>query len=246
VTAAPVPNARKGYKLTLWVTATTEAGLADVHGLLQLDGADPVPFCHLKGVQNPLARALQEAYMAVVRVRAKPPRMGAPPVVAATAAPGRRPRPLPAGAATDVSLPAGAARPVRRPSCAHCADASGARRTGLAFLGKEVHPCPNPILRTWTLTRCRTTLTTMKQAGRPSPKTAGARLLIRRRPTTRTPTPLSQHRTPPRRPESWPAMARRRPPLPRRCRLLRRQPRAGLRQRLIRLLRLPTQPDASF
>lgn len=57
----PVPSACKGYKLTLWVSAMSEAGLADVHGLLQLDGADPVPFCHIKEVPNPLARALQEA-----------------------------------------------------------------------------------------------------------------------------------------------------------------------------------------
>ena len=73
-----VPNARKGYKLTLWVSATTDAGVSDVNGLLQLDGADPVPFCMLKGVRNPLARALQEAYVAIERVRAKPPRMAAP------------------------------------------------------------------------------------------------------------------------------------------------------------------------
>ena len=75
---ATVPNARKGYKLTLWVSATTDAGVSDVNGLLQLDGADPVPFCMLKGVRNPLARALQEAYVAIERVRAKPPRMAAP------------------------------------------------------------------------------------------------------------------------------------------------------------------------
>src|SRR6266852_2543975 len=73
-----VPNARKGYKLTLWVSATTDAGVSDVNGLLQLDGADPVPFCVLKAVRNPLARALQEAYVAIERVRAKPPRMAAP------------------------------------------------------------------------------------------------------------------------------------------------------------------------
>jgi hypothetical protein len=53
-----VPNSRKGYKLTLVVSAMSEAGLADAHGMLQLDGADPVPFCRLKNVQNPLARAL--------------------------------------------------------------------------------------------------------------------------------------------------------------------------------------------
>ena len=67
---ATVPNARKGYKLTLWVSATTDAGVSDVNGLLQLDGADPVPFCMLKAVRNPLARALQEAYVAIERVRA--------------------------------------------------------------------------------------------------------------------------------------------------------------------------------
>ena len=75
---ATVPNARKGYKLTLWVSATTDAGVSDVNGLLQLDGADSVPFCMLKAVRNPLARALQEAYLAIERVRAKPPRMAAP------------------------------------------------------------------------------------------------------------------------------------------------------------------------
>ncbi len=75
---ATVPNARKGYKLTLWVTATTEAGLADVNGLVQLDGADPIPFCQLKSVNNPLARALQEAFVAVERARARPPKMTAP------------------------------------------------------------------------------------------------------------------------------------------------------------------------
>jgi hypothetical protein len=73
-----VPNQRKGYKLTLWVSTTSVDGLADVHGLLQLDGADPVPFCHLRDVQNPLAGALQEAYAAVERVRARPPGMSAP------------------------------------------------------------------------------------------------------------------------------------------------------------------------
>jgi len=56
-----VPNGRKGDKLTLWVSSASEVGLADVHGLLQLDGADPVPFCQLRDVQNPLAGALQEA-----------------------------------------------------------------------------------------------------------------------------------------------------------------------------------------
>src|SRR5918912_1306573 len=88
---AAVPNARKGYKLTLWVSAMTEAGLADVHGLLQLDGADPIPFCQLKGVPNPLGRALQEAFVAVERVRARPPRMSAPPAAAAAPS-GARPQ----------------------------------------------------------------------------------------------------------------------------------------------------------
>jgi hypothetical protein len=83
----PVPNARKGYKLTLWVSATSETGVADVHGLLQLDGADPIPFCRLKSVQKPLLRALQEAHLAVERARIQPPRMCAP----STAAAGPRP-----------------------------------------------------------------------------------------------------------------------------------------------------------
>jgi hypothetical protein len=83
-TTAP-PNSRKGYKLTLVVSPISEAGLADAHGMLQLDGADPVPFCRLKNVQNPLARALQEAFLAVERVRAKPPKMVAPSVATAPA-----------------------------------------------------------------------------------------------------------------------------------------------------------------
>ncbi len=92
-----VPDARKGYKLTLWVSATSDAGVADVHGLVQLDGADPIPFCRLRGVQNPLASALQEAYLAVERVRVKPPRMVGPPVASA-AAPTRAARqPAPSG-----------------------------------------------------------------------------------------------------------------------------------------------------
>jgi hypothetical protein len=91
---ATVPNARKGYKLTLWVTATTEVGLADVNGLLQLDGADPTPFCQLKSVNNPLARALQEAFVAVERARARPPKMTAPaPAPASPAAPAAVPQP---------------------------------------------------------------------------------------------------------------------------------------------------------
>jgi hypothetical protein len=81
-----LPNSRKGYKLTLVVSPTTEAGLADAHGMLQLDGADPIPFCRLKDVQNPLARALQEAFLAVERVRAKPPKMAAPSTVTVPAA----------------------------------------------------------------------------------------------------------------------------------------------------------------
>ena len=120
-----VPSARKGYKLTLWVSATTEAGLADVHGLLQLDGTDPIPFCQLKGVPNPLSRALQEAFVAVEQVRAKPPRMTAPP--AAPAAPtGARPQAAvpsarPAAPAAPPELPAASpatppASPTRKPA----------------------------------------------------------------------------------------------------------------------------------
>jgi hypothetical protein len=95
-----VPNSRKGYKLTLVVSVISEAGLADAHGMLQLDGADPVPFCRLKDVQNPLARALQEAFLAVERVRAKPPKMVTPTVVTpaapvSTARPAPHPRPAP-------------------------------------------------------------------------------------------------------------------------------------------------------
>ena len=96
-----IPNARKGYKLTLWVTASDDTGIADVNGLVQLDGADPIPFCHLKGVQNPLARALQEAYVAIERVRARPPKMVAPAVT--PAAPPTAPR---AKAAPATSAPA--------------------------------------------------------------------------------------------------------------------------------------------
>jgi hypothetical protein len=91
-----VPNSRKGYKLTLMVSAISEAGLADAHGMLQLDGADPVPFCRLKNVQNPLARALQEAFLAVERVRAKPPKMLTPAVITPSAPVGAaRPAPQP-------------------------------------------------------------------------------------------------------------------------------------------------------
>ena len=108
-----VPNARKGYKLTLWVSATSEAGLADVHGLLQLDGADPIPFCQLKSVQNPLARALQEAFVAVERVRARPPRMTAPPAPPATSPRPQAAAPSPARAApaTPPASPARSAPP---------------------------------------------------------------------------------------------------------------------------------------
>jgi len=113
---ASIRNAPKGYhRVTLWVTASTEVGLADVHGLVQLDGADPVPFCQLKGVQNPLARALQEAYIAVERVRARPPRMVSPPV-----APVASPRPRAATVSTPrptlgvpPELPAPPAAPTR-------------------------------------------------------------------------------------------------------------------------------------
>jgi hypothetical protein len=105
----PVPSARKGYKLTLWVSATSESGLADVHGLIQLDGADPTPFCRLKAVPNPLARALQEAYVAVEQVRAKPPRMAAPsPATMSTQRPPQSaPRPglPPDGAAAQAASP---------------------------------------------------------------------------------------------------------------------------------------------
>jgi len=84
---ATIPNARKGYKLTLWVSGATDLGLADVHGLLQLDGADPIPFCQLKNVDKPLARALQEAFVAVERTRAKPPKMTAPAAASQALAP---------------------------------------------------------------------------------------------------------------------------------------------------------------
>jgi hypothetical protein len=113
---ASIPNSRKGYKLTLWVSATSEDGLADAHGLLQLEGADPIPFCQLRGVQNPLARALQEAFLAIQRVRAKPPRMSAPATGAAT--PTRRPT-VPTSATTP-------APPTRPPAPASTAAASAA------------------------------------------------------------------------------------------------------------------------
>ena len=99
----PIPSARKGYKLTLWVSATSDMGLADVHGLIQLDGADPTPFCRLKAVPNPLARALQEAYVAVEQVRARPPRMAAP---SSAPAPSQRPA---QGASRPAVPPTGAA-----------------------------------------------------------------------------------------------------------------------------------------
>lgn len=109
-----VPNARKGFKLTLWISSTDDNGLADAHGFLQLDGADPVPFCRLKAVPNPLARALQEAYIAIESVRAKPPRMSAPsaPQVRPTAPVAQRPDPATASPADE---PAG---PVARPTVA--------------------------------------------------------------------------------------------------------------------------------
>jgi hypothetical protein len=76
--------------------------VADVHGLVQLDGADPVPFCQLKQVHNPLAQALQEAYLAIDRIRARPPRMAAP----APAAPAvRRPESAPASPKAAASPP---------------------------------------------------------------------------------------------------------------------------------------------
>jgi hypothetical protein len=120
---ATVPNARKGYKLTLWVSATTDAGVSDVNGLLQLDGADPVPFCMLKGVRNPLARALQEAYVAIERVRAKPPRMAAP--TASPAGPQHGPpRPQSAPRAT-----AAARHPPATPSTSRAAGEVGSAPT---------------------------------------------------------------------------------------------------------------------
>lgn len=97
---ASIPNARKGFRLTLWVSPTDETGLADAHGFLQLDGADPVPFCQLKAVPNPLARALQAAYVAIEQVRARPPRMPpptAPQVRSTTAAQPRKVAAPPAG-----------------------------------------------------------------------------------------------------------------------------------------------------
>ncbi len=113
-----LPNSRKGYKLTLLVSVTSEAGLADAHGMLQLDGADPVPFCRLKNVQNPLARALQEAFLAVERVRAKPPKMAAPSVATAPAPVGtQRPAPHPRPAPESPGQPAAAsARPAGPPA----------------------------------------------------------------------------------------------------------------------------------
>ena len=110
-----VPNARKGYKLTLWVTATTDAGLADATGLVQLDGADPTPFCQLKAVQNPLARALQEAFLAIEQVRARPPKMAAPPASPAAPPPTVVSRPRPAARATTsevAAAPSGSRAPI--------------------------------------------------------------------------------------------------------------------------------------
>jgi hypothetical protein len=109
-----LPNARKGFKLTLWISSTDDNGLADAHGFLQLDGADPVPFCRLKAVPNPLARALQEAYIAIETVRAKPPQMN-PPItsqVRPTTATQRRATPATASPAHQP------AEPVARPTVA--------------------------------------------------------------------------------------------------------------------------------
>src|SRR5207244_10991460 len=108
-TTSALPNGRKGYKLTLLVSVTSEAGLADAHGMLQLAGADPVPFCRLKNVQNPIARALQEAFLAVERVRAKPPKMAAPSVATAPVPGAQRPAPHPIGVGTAI-----AGRPLHR------------------------------------------------------------------------------------------------------------------------------------
>jgi hypothetical protein len=78
-TPPPAPGASTAQPpITPPKPATVPNGVSDVNGLLQLDGADPVQFCVLKAVRNPLARALQEAYVAIERVRAKPPRMAAP------------------------------------------------------------------------------------------------------------------------------------------------------------------------
>jgi len=120
-TSAPktsaLPNGRRGYKLTLVVSATSEAGLADAHGMLQLDGADPIPFCRLKSVQNPLARALQEAFLAVARVRAKPPKMVPPPIATAPAPAGtQRPAPHPRPTPRAQQSPGQPAGPPTRPA----------------------------------------------------------------------------------------------------------------------------------
>ncbi|MBV8717161.1 MAG: hypothetical protein JOZ65_19035 [Chloroflexi bacterium] len=110
----PVPNGRKGFKLTLWISPTDDNGLADAHGFVQLDGADPVPFCRLKAVPNPLARALQEAYVTIESVRAKPPHMSAPtpPQVRPTTVSPRQPSPRQAPPAVHST------EPVARPSAA--------------------------------------------------------------------------------------------------------------------------------
>jgi len=126
-----IPNARKGYKLTLWVTATDDAGLADVNGLIQLDGADPIPFCHLKGVQNSLARALQEAYVAIERVRARPPKMAAPAVTPAAPPPVSRPKSAPAASAP-------ATQPRARPASSTPPAASGAPPASLVSPTKHL------------------------------------------------------------------------------------------------------------
>jgi len=83
---ATIPNARKGYKLTLWVSATGRPGVSDVNGLLQLDGAT-VPFCVLKRSAIRSLERLQEAYVAIERVRASLHDMAAP-----SAGPRRRTR----------------------------------------------------------------------------------------------------------------------------------------------------------
>src|SRR6266852_190300 len=129
-----LPNGRKGYKLTLVVSATSEAGLADAHGMLQLDGADPVPFCRLKNVQNPLARALQDAHLAIQRARAKPPKMAAPSVPAAPA-PVARQRPVPP--------PRPAPRPQESPSRPA---AASARPAGPPATPKQAAPVDQPAL----------------------------------------------------------------------------------------------------
>src|ERR1700730_1132883 len=129
-----LPNGRKGYKLTLVVSATSEAGLADAHGMLQLDGADPVPFCRLKNVQNPLAGALQDAHLAIQRARAKPPKIAAPSVPAALA-PVARQRPVP-----PPRPPPRAQEPPSRPA------AASTRPAGPPAPPKQAAPVDQPAL----------------------------------------------------------------------------------------------------